>query len=304
MKLILTTVIVLAPVAGAQNHQHFEVGVPRPVGASQPSAGTSLGLVGGNPAGKTFHLLPRPVGQRPLQRCGGYYMLDENPRTLFPADSFSLTAASDGQYDLKSPAHAHTGAWIWCEIVSVSGPPGGHFGFWDQDHSRYFDAPSQSFPTHQPTGSFSFVISEGIDDPEDDPSGHVHNRSWTADRAGTYLVGLRFVDLSTSGPGGGSWHVPSPVYQLHFEAGPDFMPTIVRDGNANTLIWASRMGIYQPQQTGVVFTILRAASPDAAEWQPIGMVTGTTAGTVHFTDSSPLPRRAFYRLAYAWTPKL
>ena len=253
---------------------------------------------------RIFHLMARPFGQRPVQRCGGYYMLDERPRTLSSFDSFSFIALSDGQFDAASPSHAHTGAFIWMEIVNVSGPPGAHFGFWEENWSQFNDTPSVSFATNQPTGGYKFILSEGIDDVSEDPFGHIHGRSWTADKPGDYYVGLRLVDLSTSGPGGGSWHTPSQTYIYHFQAGPSFQPLgQLVSGTGYVLTWPSQMGVYaaDASQTGIVFTIERRATLAAGSWSPLGTVTGTIANTATFTDPSPPAGNVFYRLKHSWS---
>ena len=297
----LTTLLTLAAVA-AFAHDHYAVGVLDSNNNGLPDEGEPLQLNGLSPT-KIFHLLPRPVGQRPRQRCGGYYMLDERPRTLFPNDAFSLIAISDGQYDANTVGHAHTGAWIWAEIVSVSGPSGANFGFWEEDWSFSNDTPTRSFATNQPTGNYSFVLSEGFDDAGEDPFGHIHGRSWTADKPGVYVVGIRFVDLSTSGPGGGPWHAPSQVYNFRFEAGPKFEPTMERSGNTVTLTWPGLMGHYAVDalQTGIVFTVQRANSLSPSTWTNIGTVTGGTAPTVTFTDPAASGTQALYRLRWQWS---
>lgn len=301
MKFIFLAALSLLP---ATAHDHFAAGIVDANNNGAADAGEPLQFVGANGAGRVFHLLPRPVGFHPAQRCGGYYMLDERPRTLYPNDTFTMTALSDGQYDIASPRHAHTGSWIWCEIVSVTGPAGANFGFWDQDQSFYFDVPTISLPTNQPAGAPRFAISEGIDDAAEDPSGHIHARSWTADRAGDYAVSFRLVDQSTSGPGGGPWHSPSAVYTFHFQAGPEFQLSVLKvPGAGCDLTWPSRMGIHEPSQTGIVFTIMRSTTLAGGGWTAIGTVPGTTAATARFTDPSPPAAKAFYRLAYDWSAR-
>jgi hypothetical protein len=287
-------------------------------GQTEPAATGPLRLyhVGGPFAGqeKIFDLLPRPVGFRPLQRCGGYYMLDEYPRTLEETanspyrDAFSFTALSD-VVDLGGqpidPGHAHTGAYLEMEIVSISGPSGAHFGFWESEWSAGHDTPSVSFATNHPTGNFRFILSEGIDHPLSDPFGHIHERSWTADKPGDYDISFRVVDTSTNRPGGAPWHTPSKIYILRFRAGPSFQPTgqfVV--GTGFVLTWPSLMGIWdddEPPQTGVVFTIQRSTTLQADDWQTLGTVTGTTAATATFTDPAPPAAKAFYRLIYSWS---
>lgn len=286
----------------ASAHDHFAAAVVDVNHNNQPDAGEPLRLDGPALTGKIFHLLARPAGSRPFQRCGGYYMLGESARTLFPLDAFSLTALSDGQEIFPAEAgHAHTGAFIWVEITAVSGPPGGSFGFWDKGQSAEADVPTVSFAANQPTESYAFVVSGGFDAIDQDPHGHIHGREWTADKPGDYRVSFRFVDRSTTGPGGGPWHPPSEVFTFLFRAGPDFQPAMVRNpGGSVVLTWPSQMGTWDDaSQPGVVFTVLRSTSL-AGAWESIGTVPGTTAATATFTDDSPPQGKAFYRIAYAW----
>jgi len=288
----------------AAAHDHYAAGIVDANSNNQPDAGERLQFVGANPTAKIFHLCPRPFGFRPTQRCGGYYMLDELPRTLHPSDSFSFTALPSGEFEPAVAGHARTGAWIWMEIVSVTGPLGGEFGFWDEGQSANFDEPTVSFPVNQPTGNYAFVLSEGFDSPDEDPAGHIHGRAWTATVAGNYFVGVRLVDRSTSGPGGGPWHQPSQVYTLQFQAGPDFRPTYSFTAGGNfRFTWPSLMGIYNAtSQLGVEFQIERASSLSPSNWQVIGSVRGTTAATATFTEPSVPTGPRFYRFKYLWNP--
>lgn len=289
---ILLASFLSIPILPAAVHDHFAVGIIDANNNNKADAGEQLQLTGTNWVNRTFFLLPRPLGQR----CGGYYNLSEAVRTLSP-ESFALIALSDGQYDLASPNHPRTGSWIWAEIVSVAGPAGARFGFWEENSTVV----TNSLATNQPTGNPRFVISEGIDDVNDDPFGHIHGRAWTADKPGEYLIGIRFVDRSTTRPGGGSWHTPSQTYLFKFIAGPNFQPTMTRNTNRSiTLTWASQMGIWSGFQTGMVFTVQRSTTMASAHWQNIGTVTGTIANTATFTDTSPPSGKAFYRLTYGW----
>lgn len=290
--------------SSALAHDHYAAGIVDVNNNGRPDTGEPLQFVGANGTNKVFHLLARPVGQRPIQRCGGYYMLDERPRTNSPLDSFSFIALSDGQFDVATAGHAHTGAWIWMEITSVSGPAGAHFGFWDENWSEYYDTPTVSFATNEPTGGYKFILGEGINSAGEDPSGHIHGRAWTADKPGDYIIGFTLYDLSTNAPGGGPWHPPSQVYYYHFKAGPSFLPTVsVGAGGSRVLTWPSQLGYWasDPAQTGISFTIERSTSLAAGSWQSIGAVMGNTADTATFTDSAPPAGKAFYRLGYQWS---
>lgn len=299
-RILALTFTLLSQAAG---HDHFAAGVRDLNQNGQPDAGEPLRLFGPDYAPRTFHLLARPFGFRPAQRCGGFYVLDEGARTLFPNDSFSFTALSDGQEESGDAGHARTGAFIWMEITAVKGPAGAKFGFWDVGRSRDHDTPSISFLANEPTGNHAFVISGGYDAIDQDPHGHFHGRAWTADRAGDYRVSFRLVDRSTSGPDGGPWHAPGEVFSFAFKAGPDFQAAgKMNDASEFVLTWPSCMGIWEPYQSGVVFEVLRSSDPANGPWASIGSVTGTTAEFITFTDPSPPAGKAFYRLSYAWSP--
>ncbi|MEX1115061.1 MAG: hypothetical protein WEB53_07415 [Akkermansiaceae bacterium] len=290
-----------AALMSAGGHDHFAAGICDTNNNNRPDAGEKLRLIGPDLSSRVFHLLARPTGFRPSQRCGGYYVLDESARTLFPNDAFSLTALSDGQEESGAVDHAHTGAYLWVEIVGVSGPAGASLGFWDEGRSRDYDTPSVSFATNEGAGNHAFVISGGRDDSGEDPHGHIHGRAWTADKPGDYHITFRLVDCSTSGPSGDPWHTPSEPFVFHFRAGPDFQPVgKFVPGSGYVLTWPSKMGIWEPYQTGIVFEIQRTSDPASGVWESIGKVTGTTADTATFTDSSPPSGAAFYRIARDW----
>lgn len=279
-------------------HEHFAAGIIDLNQNGQADQGEPLQFVGKNGTNQVFRMLPRPVGQR----CGGYYTLDDFPRTLFPNDYFTFTALSDGQIEAPTPLHAKTGSYIWMEITSVKGPAGATFGFWDENRALSHVTPTKSFPVNQPTNGYKFVLSEGYDDPSEDPQGHIHGRCWTADLPGTYKISFTLYDLSSSGTGGNAIHPPSQVYVYTFVAGPEFTPKIaLLPSAAVKLTWPSSMGTFDAiSQSGITFQVLRSSTMRPDDWQIIGSVMGTTAETVSFTDLFPPPNKAFYRLRYNW----
>ncbi|MEO5913653.1 MAG: hypothetical protein ABIS50_05440 [Luteolibacter sp.] len=308
-------------------HQHRAVGVLDTNANGVADAGEPLQIIGVNGTDIIHYLRPRGVGEQPRPegyhpelRGGGYYYLDERPRRVYDAqgspafdnlgqpivadEGFSLVALSSDP-DFPEPGHAHPGALISCEIVSVTGPQGGSFGFWDAAQSFYYGTPTFVLPTNQPTGSRRFIISEGDDYADADPYGHIHDRAWSANIPGGYFVTIRFIDISTNRPGGSPWHTPSRNYVYHFKAGPDFKPSGRRVAGAEfVLTWSSQMGISNtayPPETGMVFRILRSTTLAPGEWTSIGQVTGTTTATLSFTDPSPPAAKAFYKLAYDWS---
>jgi len=226
----------------AEAHEHFGIGTVD-TGAPGPDQGETLQIIGGSLTASTYRLLPVPVGQR----YGGYYSLNEQPRTQFPNDYFTFVALSDGQALPAESLHAKTGAYLWMEISSVTGPAGASFGFWDEGQSLVRTTPNISFLTNTPTGGYKFEITEpqntpsapvgaiasgshyiisgattGLTiDPGEDPYGHIHNRGWTVDQPGDYFVGFRVYDMSTNGTAGGPIHLPSQIYTVHFLAVPE-----------------------------------------------------------------------------------
>ena len=299
---IYISIILATATLPASAHDHFDAGILDANHNNLPDAGESLRLISPDLTSKVFHLLARPVGQS----CGGYYMLNENVRSLFPLDSFSFTALSDGQAESGDINFAHTGSEIWMEITAVSGPVGANFGFWENDPSDVSETPTVSFPTNTPTGNYTFPISEPLpwmEAEDQDPYGHIHGRCWTADRPSDYWVSYRLVDRSNCGPNNGPWHTPSPTYVFRYKAGPDFQPTMTRADGGCTLTWPSQMGIWEPYQTGIEFSVQRSTSLAAADWVTIGSVIGTTAATVSLTDVTPPAGMAFYRLSFEWSTR-
>lgn len=183
-------------------------------------ANGQLTFISGGLSSTLYRMLPEPVGRR----YAGYIALDEQVRAQFPNDYFSFTAASDGQTEVAQPGHAKTGADIWVEITSVSGPTGATFGFWEAMWSYSHTTPTKTFLTNTATGGYRFEISEPLsflEDEEQDPYGHIHDRGWTVDQFGDYYIGFTLYDLSHVGPGGGPLHTPSQTYTFHFVAVPE-----------------------------------------------------------------------------------
>lgn len=192
----LLSLLCLAVLLHAAHGQHTHIGA----GAASQTPGTPLQFSSGYTAGTTYELLMKPVGQP----YGGYYSFG----------GITFIALSDGQAEDDGPFHAANGSELHMEIVSVTGPSGAHFGFWDENRAIFSSTPSVSFETGHPTGSNNtFILSEPLPPPfyDGDPYGHIHNRGWTADVPGAYVVGFRIFDANAI-------HTPSPIYSFNFQA--------------------------------------------------------------------------------------
>lgn len=113
------------------------------------------------------------------------------------------------------PGAPELGSYIYAQIVSVEGPAGGIFCFWDTGAL----SPTISVASGTTGATNIFKVSENDGSPGTDPYGHIHGRRFTANKPGVYLVGFRAVDFSTNGVGGGALQTPSPVLQFYFQAG-------------------------------------------------------------------------------------
>lgn len=111
----------------------------------------------------------------------------------------------------NSPA---PGAVIYAQLVSVDGPLGGAFGFWDAGAL----SPSISLGSGT-AGTNLWKLSQNDGSPGSDPYGHIHGRRFTATKPGIYTVALRALDLSTNGPGAGPLHTSSQMLKIYFQAG-------------------------------------------------------------------------------------
>jgi hypothetical protein len=112
------------------------------------------------------------------------------------------------------------GAHLVLRVVSVDGPAGGSFGFWESPGDD-LDAEALTFsvPVGEHAGTQEIPLSQNNGEPGADPYGHIHGRIYTTTLPGLYIVGFQIRDTSTNGPGGGPIHVPSDLYPMYFQAG-------------------------------------------------------------------------------------
>jgi hypothetical protein len=121
-----------------------------------------------------------------------------------------------GDLDRAAPK---PGSFVVAEIVSVDGPTGGAFQFWETNSTS---APAVSVPTGTTNAGFRFEVSEaalGAGQSDGDAFGHIHGRRFTATAPGLYTIGFRAYDLSTNGPNGGPLQTPSGAQLINFQAG-------------------------------------------------------------------------------------
>lgn len=231
-------------------HDHIEVGL-------DPADASRLGLSG--PGYQLALFVPRG------ELFSAY--MPQFPGGAYPAE---LTFAAEG--NLLDFA---TGALPKVEVLSVTGPAGANFSFWEV---------SATTPTWtRPTGWTSSPADRPVITVYEDLSGygHIHGRAFSVDQPGTYQVVFRAIDATGT-------YVASQEKTVTFNALATPQLSIrLESGNA-VLSFASRAGLTYDLQV----------STDLQTWtntKAHRFIDGTGA-TVELTDPLADRPRVFYRL--------
>ncbi len=208
MKSLLVPALVLGA-ARAVQAQHIEAGA---LGTTQ---GSQLYFENGATyvAGSGY---VKPLTYSSTGRYAGYL----NGGITFTA----LPATST--FEPANPNAAALGSFLELGIVSVQGPTGGAFQFWEGADQGGGAGWSVSYQVGYSvaTPSFTWDLSDPATagGPGEDPYGHLHGRRFTVTGGtGTYTVGFQIVDTSFNGAGGGPIHTPSETYYVQFNAVPE-----------------------------------------------------------------------------------
>jgi len=185
------------------------------------------------------------------------------------------------------PGCAAFGVQLAVQVVSVSGPPGGSFAFWEGDGESDLGNITFSVPVGTTNGANYLVISENNGEPGADPYGHIHGREFTTSLPGTYLVGFRVIDLSTNGVGGGPIQSPSDILPVRFQAG-------LRIEAIQT--FTNRAVISFRSPPGISNQLEAANSFPPTNWQSVGFGLKGNNGLQTLTDTNINNPARFYRL--------
>lgn len=207
-------------------------------------------------------------------RFAGYY---EGNITL---TALAATPAFGGPVP-NAPA---LGSFIQAQLVSVVGPVGGSFGFWEAESTN---------PTHSllsgESGTNMFRLTESDGSPGADPYGHIHGRRFTATQPGFYTVGFRLFDTSTNGTNGGPIHTVSDVLPIYFQAGI----TIVSAGKAGDV-----MTIAYGSITNRTFALEYTTDlPSTNDWETVSAPLPGTDFLQSQSDTNATGVRRFYRVS-------
>jgi len=175
------------------------------------------------------------------------------------------------------------GSWIFVRVVSVQGPPGGEFSFWDTNAT----SPTFVVPVGATDGTNIYRVSMNDGSSGSDPYGHIHGRAFNADRPGLYTIGFQAFDNSTNGADGGPIQSPSDVYYFRWQAGITITSLDVTNNTATATFGATG---------GDRFVLQYNDDLSSANWQTID---GSVDGDDHFhsiTDNNATNSTRFYRV--------
>ncbi|MBC8094750.1 MAG: hypothetical protein H7Y43_02950 [Akkermansiaceae bacterium] len=198
---------------------------------------------------------------------GGYYV-----------GNITFTALSS-----IDPEPAAPGSVIYAQLLSVQGPAGSAFAFWE----RAATAPTISLSAGT-SGTDLFRVSENDGSPGSDPHGHVHGRRFTATTPGIYTVTFRALDLSTNGPGGGPIQTPSDPLKIYFQAGIN-LKSVKPDLDGVHVTFGAKFGSnWQVEANGN----LNAAT----NWIPLSNPIAGSDQFIEVIDPRPQGTNCFYRV--------
>jgi len=194
-----------------------------------------------------------------------------------------------------NPAAAALGSYIGCKVLSVTGPAGGVFSFWESSAGW----PTYQFPvggTYDPAKSMIEVgnIENGAGTPGGDPFGSLPGRRFSVDKAGDYLVTFQLYDLSKNHPTdtNSPIQIASDPLTIKFSTTVDLSTTrFVTTNNVVTMAF---------KQGGLTNLYVESATSLTGVWTPVaGPFTnapiGTNITTMTFTNSAAITQ-IFYRL--------
>lgn len=181
------------------------------------------------------------------------------------------------------PEPAAPGSVIYAQLLSVEGPPGSAFAFWE----RGATAPTISLSAGT-SGTNLFKVSENDGSPGSDPYGHVHGRRFTATAPGIYTVTFRALDLSTNGPGGGPIQTPSDPLKIFFQAGIH-LKSVMPETEGVSVKFGAKFGLNWQLEANDNLN-------STANWISVGEPVAGNDQFVEVIDPRPQGTNCFYRV--------
>jgi hypothetical protein len=206
------------------------------------------------------------------------------------------------------PGYAALGTYIQVKLLSVAGPAGAIFGFWESagqgTSGEGIDGTNLTWSLTVPyhNGTNLIYVSESDGSPGSDPYGHIHGRVYSFSKPGYYRATWQFVDTSTNGPRGGPVDLPSAPFVLQYQAGLTIDGITVDTNGVNIRMAApSFLPDSAPAGTQPATYILQSSPTMNAPvpWQPVGgVITGDDLmHTITVPITGPLQ---FFRLSASY----
>lgn len=246
------TLFVFLSVCPVLAHDHVEVGNATQDATQLAMSGPNYQLAVYVPRGEPFS------GYMP-QFPGGHHTAE----LAFTTDVNVLFAAA--------------GANPRIELVSVSGPPGGNFSFWEAGTTQPAWTRASGWDSTQGNAP-SFMVVLGGDN-------HVHGRCFTMDKPGTYTVTFRSLDAAGK-------FATSANKTITFNAQQPPQMSIAVQGNNARLSFTAR--------SGLVYDLQACTNMALGAWtnvEPHTYMDGYgTATNLTVTNAPTLSPNTFYRL--------
>jgi len=195
------------------------------------------------------------------------------------------------------PDAAAPGTYIQVKLLSVQGPAGASFGFWETPLNG-LDSTNLTWSVLVPFQGTNLIhVSESDGSPGSDPYGHIHGRIYSVTKPGFYIATWQFVDTSTNGVGGGPVDLPSALFATYYQAGLT-IAAVKMDTNGANIFFAAPSNQPDDLSTPPSNYQLESSSSlgSAANWQPVG---GVIVGddTLHVVTVPATNSAAFFRLS-------
>ena len=267
----------------AQAHDHM------PAGATSSNPGATLQYVpeAADFTTNSLFVFSLTAGTTNDPYLGYYYTSDQ----VFTA------LAATGNNGGPSPGAAALGTYVQVELLSVQGPPGASFGFWETALNGV-NSTNLTWSVSVPytNGTNLIHVSESDGSPGSDPYGHIHGRIYSLTKPGLYIATWRFVDTSTNGPGGGPVDLPSAPFSTYYQADLTIAGISLATNGVNVVFAAPSNQPDDLSTPPTNYTLESSPSLGAtAVWQSVvGVIVGDD--TLHTVTVPKTNSATFFRL--------
>ncbi len=217
----------------------------------------------------------------------------------FTGDQVFAALAATGDNGGPETGAAALGTYIQIRLLSVEGPAGASFGFWETTENGLDSTNlTWSVPVPYASGTNLIHVSEGDGSPGSDPYGHIHGRIYSFTKPGLYKVTWQFVDTSTNGINGTPLNLPSEPFSIYYQAGLTIAGINVNTNDVNiTFAAASNVPDEDPDAPPTSYTLETTSSLGAdAVWQLLDGYTVIGDDHLHMTSLPITNSAAFFRL--------